>query len=204
MYEHTLTDGTVWLTRPTGADIDRIVECCQDPDVQRWTTVPVPYQRGDAEQFLDRVVAPGWADNVPVWAIRTAEDGQVEGMVGLHTRGPGTCEIGFWLTPDHRGRGLMSRTITLVCDFGFAPDGLALDRITWRAIVGNIASATVVRRNGFHYEGLARSGGVQRGARVDEWLAARLPTDPAGPVDGWPASAQTEHFEAAGEITVDG
>lgn len=187
MYEHTLTDGTVWLTRPTGADIDRITECCQDPEVGRWTTIPVPYSRSDAEQFLDLVVAPGWAGNAPVWAIRTAEDGQVEGMIGLHTRSPGVCEIGFWLTAGHRGHGLMSRAIALVCDFAFAPDGLALARITWRAMVGNHPSAATVRRNGFHYEGTARLGGIQRGARVDEWHAARLSTDPPGPADTWPA-----------------
>ncbi|MGW6728164.1 GNAT family N-acetyltransferase [Nocardia sp. NPDC055029] len=187
MYEHTLTDGTVWLTRPAGADIDRITECCQDPEVGRWTTIPVPYSRSDAEQFLDLVVAPGWAGNAPVWAIRTAEDGQVEGMIGLHARSPGVCEIGFWLTPGHRGHGLMSRAIALVCGFAFAPDGLALARITWRAMVGNHPSAATVRRNGFHYEGTARLGGIQRGARVDEWHAARLSTDPPGPADTWPA-----------------
>lgn len=190
MYEHTLTDGTIWLTRPTGADIDRIVECCQDPEVQRWTTVPAPYHRSDAEDFLDKVVAPSWAGDTPVWAIRTAANGQVDGMIGLHDRGPGTCEIGFWLTPAHRGRGLMSRAVALVCDFGFAADGLALARITWRAMVGNHPSAAVARRNGFHYEGLARSGGMQRGVRVDEWHAARLPTDPPVPTD-WPAHTVT-------------
>ncbi|MFD3507386.1 GNAT family N-acetyltransferase [Nocardia sp. NPDC058666] len=189
MYEHTLTDGTVWLTRPTAADIDRIVACCQDPDVQRWTTVPVPYQRSDTEDFLDRVVAPGWADNAPVWAIRTSASSQVEGMISLAPRGVGAREIGFWLTPENRGQGLMSRAITLVCDFAFAPDGLALDRIMWRAIVGNVPSATAVRRNGFHFEGVARSGGIQRGTRVDEWVAARLPTDPGGVVAGWPTPA---------------
>ncbi|MFE3542556.1 GNAT family N-acetyltransferase [Nocardia sp. NPDC059177] len=186
MYEHPLTDGTVWLTRPTGADIDRIVECCQDPEVQRWTSIPVPYARADAENFLDRSVAPGWADNAPVWAIRTAAEGRVDGMVGLVDRGVRTREIGFWLAPEIRGRGLMSRVIRLVCEFGFAPEGLGLARITWRAVVGNYPSAAAVRRNGFHYEGLARSGGVQRGVRVDEWMGARLATDPPGPVDGWP------------------
>lgn len=187
MYQHTLTDGTVWLIRPTAADIDRIVECCRDPAVGRWTTIPMPYGRTDAEEFLDRNVAGGWLHNEPIWSIRTAADGRVEGMVGLHARGPGACEIGFWLSPEHRGRGLMSRAITLVCDFGFATEGLGLQRITWRAMVGNHASAAAVRRNGFHYEGKARLGGVQRGVRVDEWYAARLADDPPGPVDGWPA-----------------
>ncbi|MEV6216107.1 GNAT family N-acetyltransferase [Nocardia sp. NPDC051833] len=187
MYEHTLTDGTLWLTRPTGADIDRIVECCQDPEVGHWTTIPVPYTRSDAEEFLDKVVAPTWAGNAAVWALRTAPDGPVEGMLGLHTRGPGVCEIGFWLTEGHRGKGLMTRAITLACDFAFDPDGLALDRITWRAMVGNHPSAAAVRRVGFHYEGLARQGGIQRGTRVDEWHAARLASDPGVFAEGWPA-----------------
>ncbi|PWV77935.1 RimJ/RimL family protein N-acetyltransferase [Nocardia neocaledoniensis] len=187
MYEHTLTDGTVWLTRPGAPDIDRIVECCQDPEIVRWTTIPSPYGRAEAEQFLDLVVAPGWAAGIPVWAIRTALDGPVEGMLGLHDRGPGVHEIGFWLTPSHRGRGLMTRAITLACDFAFAPDGLGVARLTWRAMVGNHASAAAVRRTGFHYEGLARQGGLQRGTRVDEWHAARLATDPPGYADGWPA-----------------
>ncbi|MFC4377220.1 GNAT family N-acetyltransferase [Nocardia halotolerans] len=186
MYEHTLTDGTAWLTRPTGTDIDRIVECCQDPELARWTTIPSPYHRGDAEDFLDRAVAPGWASNVPTWAVRTAAHGQVEGMVGLHARGHRTCEIGFWLAPAHRGRGLMSRAVTLVCDFAFASDGLDLARITWRAVVGNHPSAAVARRNGFHYEGSTRSSGIQRGSRVDEWHAARLATDPPTPAPNWP------------------
>ncbi|MFC4124561.1 GNAT family N-acetyltransferase [Nocardia rhizosphaerae] len=188
MFEHTLTDGTVWLTRPAAADIDRIVECCQDPDIARWTTIPSPYGRADAEYFLDGVVAPGWASEVPVWAVRTAADGPVDGMLGLHDRGPGVREIGFWLSPRCRGLGVMSRAVTLVCDFAFAPDGLAVARLTWRAMVGNQASAAVARRNGFRYEGLARLGGLQRGARVDEWHAARLATDPPGPADGWPAA----------------
>ncbi|MFI9506075.1 GNAT family N-acetyltransferase [Nocardia sp. NPDC052566] len=186
MEERALSDGTVWLTPPTEADIDTITECCQDPDIGAWVTIPVPYRRSDAESFLDNVVAPGWAGRSPTWALRLRADGPVVGMIGLDRLDESSNEIGFWVVPEHRRRGLVSRAIALVCEFGFSADGLALQRITWRAIVGNHASAAVARRNGFQYEGIARLGSLQRGVRHDNWVAGRLATDPPGPAGDWP------------------
>ncbi|WP_040716397.1 GNAT family N-acetyltransferase [Nocardia veterana] len=189
MDDCVLTDGTVWLSRPAEADVDAIVECCRQPSIAAWTVVPVPYRRADATGFLTDIVAPGWAGRSPVWAVRTAADGPVVGMIGLDAGAPGTAEIGFWLHPAARGRGLMTASARLVCDFGFAPDGLALTRIEWRAFVGNVASAAVVRRVGFRYEGLLRLAGVQRGVHRDSWIGARIRTDPPAPVADWPPLA---------------
>ncbi|MFE9321204.1 GNAT family N-acetyltransferase [Nocardia sp. NPDC052278] len=186
MEDHPLSDTTIWLSRPTEADIDDIVACCQEPSIAEWVTIPVPYHRKNAESFLDDMVAPGWATCSPIWALRTRADGPVVGMIDLNARDESASEIGFWLVSAERGRGLMSRAVALVCEFGFQPTGLALSRINWRAFVGNHASAAVVRRNGFHYEGMARLGSMQRGSRRDTWLAGRLATDPPGPVSDWP------------------
>ncbi len=187
MEDCVLTDDTVWLSRPVAADLDAIVDCCREPSIAEWTVVPVPYRRADAIGFLAEIVAPGWAGRSPVWAIRTAAGGPVVGMLGLDARpDDGAAEIGFWLDAAVRGRGLMVRSVRLACDFGFAIDGLGLTRIEWRAFVGNIASAAVARRAGFHYEGYLRRAGLQRGVRRDSWIAARLRTDPAGPALDWP------------------
>ncbi|MFX0573909.1 GNAT family N-acetyltransferase [Nocardia nepalensis] len=186
MEDHPLSDGTVWLSRPTEADIDDIVECCQEPTIAEWVTIPVPYDRENAEAFVNEIVGPGWAARSPTWALRQRADGPVVGMISLEARDESASEIGFWLMPAQRGRGLMSRAIALVCEFGFDPDGLSLARIGWRAFVGNHASAAVIRRNGFHYEGMARLGSTQRGVRRDTWLAGRLATDPRGPATDWP------------------
>ncbi|MBF6349585.1 GNAT family N-acetyltransferase [Nocardia flavorosea] len=187
--EQTLTDGTVWLDRPGTDDIDAVVEACQDPAIAEWVTIPWPYVRADAEEFIGTTVAEGWAGSSPVWAIRTAERGRLIGTIGLGTRphDQTAAEIGFWLAPEHRARGIISRSVALTCDFGFDPAGMGLVRIQWRAFVGNRASAAVARKSGFRYEGLARLGGVQRGIRRDFWVAARLNTDRPGPADGWPA-----------------
>jgi RimJ/RimL family protein N-acetyltransferase len=187
--ERTLTDGTVWLSRPVESDIEAIVECCQDPAIAEWVTIPVPYGRADAEYFVRTRSAEGWAAGSPCWAIRLGEHDRLVGTVGLGVRpsDEGSAEIGYWLAAEHRRRGLMSRAIALACDFGFDSAGMGLTRIHWRAFVGNHASAAAVRAQGFRYEGLARLGSVLRGSRRDHWMAARLNTDPPGPADGWPA-----------------
>jgi RimJ/RimL family protein N-acetyltransferase len=196
MEERTLTDGTVWLSRPRRTDIDTIVTLCQEPSVGEWVTIPLPYGRSDAETFLDEMADPGWAARSPTWAIREAEGKPVIGMIALGERDESAAEIGFWLGSEFRGKGLMSRAVRLVCAFGFDPEGLGLIRISWRAFVGNYASAAVVRRNGFHYEGTDRLGGLQRGIRRDSWLGARLVTDPPGPAFDWPAHiVDADHSE---------
>ena len=56
-----LTDGIVTLRAPPLADVGGVLEQCTDPVSQRWTTVPVPYTREDAQRFVrrDRAGAAG-------------------------------------------------------------------------------------------------------------------------------------------------
>ncbi|MEU8897917.1 GNAT family N-acetyltransferase [Nocardia sp. NPDC048505] len=186
MEERALADGTVWLSPPTAADIDTITACCQHPSIGAWVTIPLPYLRAHAAAFLEDLVRPGWAGRSPTWALRPDKDGPVIGMIGLEALDPSAAEVGYWLVPDHRSRGLMTRALGLVCDYGFDAETLGLQRITWRAFVGNHASAAVARRNGFRYEGMQRLGSLQRGVRRDTWVAGRLVTDPGEPAAEWP------------------
>lgn len=178
-----LRGGRIELTAPGSADIDTITRHCQDPAIQRWTTVPSPYARADAEHFVNVAVPKGWEDGTSLtWVIRSA--GNLVGMVDLHHLHEGAGEIGYWMAAEHRGAHLMSGAVTLVCDYGFS--SLNLQRIQWCAYVGNIASASVARRAGFRYEGLLRMEGLQRGIRHDSWFGGLLPSDDRVPGGQWP------------------
>ncbi|NME78841.1 GNAT family N-acetyltransferase [Rhodococcus sp. 105337] len=186
MQPSILTDGTVVLSVPGSGDIDAITDGCSDPAVAKWTTVPHPYTRADAVRFVEDIVPHKWANGFPDWGIRTSRDGPLLGMIGFVQHGSAAPEIGFWLAPEARGRGLATAAARLVCDFAFGRHGLQAWRVEWRALVGNVPSAAVARRLGFRFEGVARHGLLQRGVPRDVWVAALLPGDPREPAHGWP------------------
>ena len=183
----TLRTARLELSRPTDADIDAITAAAQDPEVPRWTTLPSPYVRENAETFVE-LAAQWWAEESELtWGVR--QEGGWVGMIGLHrvARG-GAAEIGYWMARPARGKGLLTEAARTVIDFGFATDGLGLARIEWRAVVGNVPSARVAQRLGFRYEGLLRQALVDPRGRHDGWIAGLLSTDDRAP-QAWPVLA---------------
>ncbi|WP_425953852.1 GNAT family N-acetyltransferase [Xylanimonas sp. McL0601] len=199
MEPFVLAGNHVRLSVPTVADVDRITEICQDPEIQRWTTVPSPYRREHAEGFVTTIVPQGWAqENGFTWAVRAPGDVRpgdpeppVLGMVDIRLDdgppGQRSGEFGFWTAPDARGRGLMTEAARLVVDFGLDPEGLGLARAVWRAEVGNWASRRVAWKLGVRVEGQVRGMLVHRGDRVDGWIGTLLPGDRREPNEPWPA-----------------
>jgi len=173
-----LTDGVVHLRSPDEGDIDAIVQLCQDPAIQEFTTVPSPYGRADGEGFVGQVVPTGWAAGTTLnWAVRDASSDRLDGMIGLALDAAGSAEIGFWLGAHARGRGVMSRATALVVDLAFDPERLGLERLSWTGFTHNVPSRRVAERAGFHIEGHVRGYAVQRGGRRDAWVGTLLATD---------------------------
>jgi RimJ/RimL family protein N-acetyltransferase len=171
-----LSDERLVLRLPGEADIDAITEACQDPELQHWVPVPVPYRREHAAEFVASR-PERWAaeDGEMTFAITDAADGRLLGMVGLHARDATMKEIGFWTAPWARGQGVMTDAARLVCRFGF--EVLGLQRIEWQARVGNEPSRRVAEKLGFTLEGTCRARLVHRGERVDAWIGGLLPAE---------------------------
>ena len=176
----TLTDGTVLLRPPVPSDAAQLQALCQDPEIGRWTSVPTPYQRADADQWVLLDAPRGWAASTELsWPVADPADPSVAlGSVALHhldlTDRVG--EVGYWVAAGARGRGLATRAVGLACRWAF--DGLGLERVDWEAAVGNEASRRVALRVGFTLEGTARGRLVAHGRRDDSWLAGLLAEDP--------------------------
>ncbi|SDS17341.1 GNAT family N-acetyltransferase [Jiangella sp. DSM 45060] len=174
------------LAVPVAADIERITELCQDPEIQRWTTLPSPYTHDHAKSFVEDAVRRGWeTEQDLVWAIRSPEDRRIHGVIGLRSHGDGAAEVGYWVGSEARGDRLVSRAVRLVAEYAFADVGLGLTHLRWRAIVGNWASRRVAWACGFRIEGLIRGGNAQRGVRRDTWVGTLMAGEPMRPVSPW-------------------
>lgn len=65
-------------------------------------------------------------------------------------------EIGYWLSEQYQGKGIVTRSCAALIDYAF--DRLDLYRIQLNAAVGNNKSQAVALRLGFTQEGIIRSG----------------------------------------------
>jgi ribosomal-protein-alanine N-acetyltransferase len=80
--------------------------------------------------------------------------------------------LGYWMGAPHAGKGRMTRAVAVATRYGFAT--LRLHRIEAACLPQNIASMTLLERNGFQREGLARAYLRINGAWRDHVLYALL------------------------------
>ncbi|MEU9504897.1 GNAT family N-acetyltransferase [Micromonospora sp. NPDC048170] len=169
--------GTELRLRPMEErDLDAVVDTCQDPETIRWTTVPDPYERTDAESYLG-YTSSTWAGGTSAcFVVADAHDRYVGTIdLRLSPADPLLADVGFLAAPEARGRGHLSAALAALSAWGFTTLGLA--RIEWKANVGNTASRRVAEKAGFTIEGTARAGLTHRGERVDAWIGALLAGD---------------------------
>ncbi|MEM1027052.1 MAG: GNAT family protein [Planctomycetota bacterium] len=81
------------------------------------------------------------------------DHGRVAGGIGLRRIDDpdGSAEIGYWLSVQHRGRGLATRAARLLIGYGFTE--LNVHRIHLWADANNAASRAVAERLGLRLEG---------------------------------------------------
>ncbi|MCH5671826.1 GNAT family N-acetyltransferase [Streptomyces gilvus] len=172
----TLTTARLLLRTVGPQDTDAVHAAAQDPDIQRWTTIPSPYLPEHARSFTQEIVPEGWANgSMLTFGLFLPEGEDLVGMLGLTMRSLSTAEIGFWAAKEHRGNGYVTEGTVEVCRWAFTH--LSVDRVEWRAEVGNRPSRAVAERAGFVIEGTLRSAITHGGVRRDAWVGALLPSD---------------------------
>jgi RimJ/RimL family protein N-acetyltransferase len=138
-----------------------------------WTTarIPHPYPPGAAEAFIERVTAPGARERA--WALDTGADGEngLVGVIALKPRGDGAAEVAYWVAPAFWNTGYASEAVE-----GLVAHAARSGRRELRAEVfqDNPASAKVLTRAGFGYEGEGEIFSLARGAMVPSFRYRRL------------------------------
>jgi ribosomal-protein-alanine N-acetyltransferase len=130
---------------------------------------PHPYTIQDAREFLQRTISEGSAMKFCIEI-----DGVAVGGIGVH---PGedvhrhTTTVGYWLGEEFWGRGIMTEAVTVVTDFCF--ENFPLRRISPEVFANNPASARVLEKAGFTFEGCLKNDVLKDGKLLDSLLYAR-------------------------------
>ncbi len=168
----TLSDGVIRVRPLAQSDVPAIVAACRDPEIPRWTGLPSPYTREDADRFLAVAAAEARAGAGVALAVAGADGGALIGTVGLSELGRADRhgEIGYWIAAAARGRGAAVRAVVLVRDWSV--DALALRELEILAHPRNVPSQRVAARAGFTDTGeLRRHRRSLEPLRVFAWRA---------------------------------
>lgn len=183
----TLTDGVVTLRAHRPEDVDAVMEQGTDPVSVAWTTVPVPYHRRHAEDFVGSIIPSGW-DSGTGWAfaLEAVDDegaARYAGTLELRDRGGDRAEIAYGSHPWARGRGLVTRGLELLLAWGFEQRGLRA--VIWWANRGNWPSRRTAWKLGFTCDGTVPGWLPQRGEMHDAWVGVLHADDERRPRSTW-------------------
>jgi len=182
-----LTGSQVVLRTLTHDDADRVVEGCLDPETMRWLgQIPQPYTLDLAHAFIESRIEQQATGQAVTWTVADPESDLLVGLVNLFDIQRGAdAEVGYWIHPAARGRGVATEATRLAVRHGFIPEGdggLGLQRVRAVAAVGNAASRRVLEKAGLSVQGHERrlvtlEGGVRADAVILDVLAEefRLP-----------------------------
>jgi ribosomal-protein-serine acetyltransferase len=143
-----------------------------------WATTIVDEETSRA--FLQRYADKQASDEGRIYGIWV--DGTLVGGTLFRTfdKLMGVCEVGVWLEPSARGRGLITNAVKHMIEWAVCARGMS--RVEWMCDPRNEASVAVAQRLGMTKEGLLRSSYSINGGRRDalvfsllapEWLAQK-------------------------------
>lgn len=166
------------LRRIVPADAEAVFLGLSDPRVIRH--YGVSYRTREEAQLQMR-----WFEDLLVqgtgiwWAIcEPSNPATLIGATGLndvctkHLRG----ELGYWLLPDHWGRGVARECVAAVLAHAFGV--MKLHRVAADVDVDNHRSTALLERLGFQFEGVRRGCELKEGRHLDLLVYSRLATDP--------------------------
>jgi len=149
-------------------DAEAMFAYASDPEVTRYVLWETHGSVKDSENFL-RFANDGYErGDFGGWGLVLKATGAFVGTCGIeadyvpgHSRG----ELGYVLSREHWGRGLMPEAVRRVIRFCF--EQMDLNRVEARCIAENTASARVMEKAGMSHEGTLREREYIKGAYED-------------------------------------
>ncbi len=123
--------------------------------------LPYPYTEKDAEEYIDFILNSNPNDT---FAYAIDVDGRAVGSIGafrqrnIHFR---TAELGYYLSEEYWGRGIMTIAVKQICEKLFSETDIL--RIFAEPFENNAGSRRVLEKAGFQLEGILKNNAFKNG-----------------------------------------
>jgi ribosomal-protein-alanine N-acetyltransferase len=174
----SLTTGRLLLRQLTPHDAAAIHAIRSDPRVMAHVCRPRSTGLEDAEALIRRTQEDRAANTGISWGMVPHGGDAVIGTIGLYRLKPEhhCAEVGYVLSPDHWGKGLMSEALEAVAAAAF--ERLRFHRLEAITDPDNVRSRRLLERHGFRLEGILRESYYWEGRFTGAAVHGRLRTDP--------------------------
>ena len=155
----------------TATDVDGLHARRNDPEVAKWQNWTLPYPFEKAQDLVESVVPMEGPANDEWWmcAIALADTGEAIGDLAINLTWNSRCsEIGYTLAREHWGSGYAVEAGEAIVEYLFETVGVT--RITGMLHPENFASAMVLERLGFIFEGHTRLSYWVGDDNSDDWI----------------------------------
>lgn len=132
-------------------DIMPFVTGINTKTIERDTTIRLPCTIGGAAWWISFIQDAEKRNPLPEKHFVIEVDEQFAGSIGIINIDEHKGELGYWLVDQHVGKGIMTQAVATMVDY--AINELKLVRIFAPVLPHNRASARVLEKNGFIYEG---------------------------------------------------
>lgn len=157
-------------------DVDEFVRYRNVDDIARFQDWPVPYTFEMAHQLVAEVAQLGGPTRGHWIQLAIEHDGIIVGDIAVWIDNEGLlASIGYTIAPEHQGHNYAVEAAAEMVEWLFGVAGV--HRITATLDPRNIASARVLERTGFEYNGTARAAAWVRGRWEDDTRYSLLADD---------------------------
>ncbi|WP_445491653.1 GNAT family N-acetyltransferase [Niallia sp. 03133] len=155
------------LRKLTPADLDDMYAYGSNSEVTKYVTWETHQKRSDTKGFLQFVLDRYEKKEVALWGIQYKENGKLIGTIDFVWWKPNhsSAEIGYVLSHEYWGKGIMTEAAKEVIKFGF--EKMDLIRIQAKCFTENIGSARVMEKAGMTFEGIMRKDMFVKGKHHD-------------------------------------
>lgn len=162
------------LRRITNDDANEVFELRSNPETMKYIPRPLVKNNEDALEHI-AMIEEKIATNVGInWGISLKDNSKLLGIIGFYRIQPENyrAEIGYMLSPDFHGKGIIPEAVNKLIRYGF--DDLKLHSIEAVIDPENFASEKVLEKCGFVKEAHLKEAEFWEGKFLDKVIYSLL------------------------------